>query len=177
MTRISTILQEEEYVSGNLWPEWKSSYSSHLCCRGLTWFYLQEKSYRPRRERSAPVTCRLSSTCRLSFVNDNLDETCYLVIILPYKGKLKFNYIHWSFCDRLLHLYEFLPTANEVCGKVLFSHVFVCSDGGLCPRGSLSRGVSVRKIVPGMVKSGKYVSYWNAFLSKPIFSFQNLFEN
>ena len=37
----------------------------------------------------------------------------------------------------------FLPLANEVC-KVMFSQVFVCPQGGLCPGASLSRRVSVQ---------------------------------
>ena len=38
----------------------------------------------------------------------------------------------------------FLPPANEICGKGLFSRVFCCLQGGLCKGGSLSRGTSVR---------------------------------
>ena len=46
-------------------------------------------------------------------------------------------------------------------------------EGGLCPGGSLSRGtsvweVSVREVsvreTPHTVTSGRYASYWNAFL-------------
>ena len=59
--------------------------------------------------------------------------------------------------------------------KVMFSQVFVCPWGG----GSLSRGVSFQRRVSvrgvsvqgglcqgdiRMVKSGRYASYWNAFL-------------
>ena len=41
-------------------------------------------------------------------------------------------------------------------------------SGGLCPGRSLSRGVSVQGVsvmeTPRMVMSGRYASYWNAFL-------------
>ena len=45
----------------------------------------------------------------------------------------------------------------------------VSVQGGLCPGGlspgeSLSRGTSVDRDPPGTVKSGRYASYWNAFL-------------
>ena len=87
----------------------------------------------------------------------------------------------------------FLPPANEDWGKVIFSQASVCARGGvfvqgegvyvqwggLCPvGGSLSRGVSVQGVSvqeglcpgglcqgdPRTVKSGRYASYWNAFL-------------
>ena len=43
----------------------------------------------------------------------------------------------------------------------------VSVQGGLCPGGSMSRGVSVWREVsvrPHTVTSGRYASYWNAFL-------------
>ena len=49
--------------------------------------------------------------------------------------------------------------------------------GGLCPGGSLSGVVSVRETHPSpgerpscMVTSGRYASYWNAFLFGIIFA-------
>ena len=36
-----------------------------------------------------------------------------------------------------------LPPANEVWNKVMFSQVFVCPQGGLCPEG-VSVGISVQ---------------------------------
>ena len=44
----------------------------------------------------------------------------------------------------------FLPPKPPKLAKVMFSQVFVCPQGGggLCPEGSLPRGVSVRKIPP-----------------------------
>ena len=62
------------------------------------------------------------------------------------------------------------------CGKVMFLHLFVIfSQRGIgvsIQRGSLSGGggfsihgaVSVRETPPCTVKSGRYTSYWNAFL-------------
>ena len=47
-------------------------------------------------------------------------------------------------------LSKYLPPANEVWGNVLFSHVFTCSQGGLCQWGSLSRGVSVQEVCLGV---------------------------
>ena len=104
----------------------------------------------------------------------------------------------------------YLRPANKIWGRVLFLHVFVCSQGdslyavtfclvawsnipsegslslvqcyfwgdlcpgGLCPGGSLSRGrVGVKgglcpgglcQINPHSINSGRYASYWNAFL-------------
>ena len=59
----------------------------------------------------------------------------------------------------------------------------LCPEGGICPRGglcpgrgvylqaggSLSRGVSVRE-TPHTVTSGRYASYWNAFLFRRNFT-------
>ena len=71
-----------------------------------------------------------------------------------------------------LHL---ITARKGSCGKVMFLHLSysVHGEGGLCPGGwgggSLSRGGSlsggsVREIPPDMVMSGRYASYWNAFL-------------
>ena len=82
-----------------------------------------------------------------------------------------------------------LPPANEVLGKVIFSQVFVCPQGGgvcvvdqpgsslpggLHPGVSASRGGSASRRdppqegcwadPPALGYSGQYASYWNAFL-------------
>ena len=75
-----------------------------------------------------------------------------------------------------LQCVECIVTARKrSCGKVMFLHlsVILFTRGGLsrgvsvrgclCPGMSLSRGVSVRE-TPHTVKSGRYASYWNAFL-------------
>ena len=56
--------------------------------------------------------------------------------------------------------------------KLMFSQVFVWPwgggfsvQGGLCPRGLSVRVVSVGE-TPRMANSGRYASYWNAFLFK-----------
>ena len=51
------------------------------------------------------------------------------------------------------------------CGKVMFLHlsVILFTGGGLCQGDPLP---------PRIVKSGRYASYWNAFLSDNVFLFQ-----
>ena len=102
------------------------------------------------------------------------------------------------FCHRTkltVQARKFIITARKrSCGKVMFSEAFVCPLGGLCPVGSLSRGISAqgalcprgslsrgsffRGLCPGVCpgslchrdstplqwKSGCNASYWNAFL-------------
>ena len=80
---------------------------------------------------------------------------------------------------------HFLPPANEVWGKVMFSHVFVCpqgwgfgflacitghmtrEDGGSASRGAYHQGVG-RPPIHAMLRiwsrRGRYASYSNAFL-------------
>ena len=71
-----------------------------------------------------------------------------------------------------------ITACKRSCGKVMFSEVFVHREvsvqGGLCLGGSLSRGSLSGGLCPGgsqsgrpprTVTSGRYVSYWNAFLS------------
>ena len=79
-------------------------------------------------------------------------------------------------------LITFITAHKRSCVKVMFSQVFVCprGGGGFCPGGSLSegslsrgrgslsggslsRGVSVRE-TPHTETSGRYASYWHAFL-------------
>ena len=57
---------------------------------------------------------------------------------------------------------EFLPLANEVWGKVMFLHLSICSQGGLHLEGGLGRpSIGYNRI---RSTSGRYASYWNAFL-------------
>ena len=76
------------------------------------------------------------------------------------------------------YLVRLLQPANEVWGKVIFSQACLSVHGGVSlsrGRGSLSKGVSVQwSLCPGSlcqgdtpartVKSGRYTSYWKAFL-------------
>ena len=78
----------------------------------------------------------------------------------------------------------FLPPANKVWGKVMFLHLCVilftegvCIQGGLylvgvCIQGGLHRGDGQTPLPPPPIgcygiqsTSGRYASYWNAFLS------------
>ena len=53
--------------------------------------------------------------------------------------------------------FSLLPPANEVWGKVMSLHLCVILyTGGVCPGGVSLSG--------GGVTSGRYASYWNAFL-------------
>ena len=55
-------------------------------------------------------------------------------------------------------------TESLVTVLIVYILVFFHPGGAdLCLGGSLSRGVSVRK-PPHTAKSGRYASYWNAFL-------------
>ena len=79
-------------------------------------------------------------------------------------------------------IFDLFTARKRSLGKVMFytylwfcSHVGLCPgwgssvqrvvsvQGGFCPGGPLSGGVSVRE-TPHIVKSGQYASYWNAFL-------------
>ena len=71
--------------------------------------------------------------------------------------------------DFTLHNYKLpnliLPPANEDAGKVMFSQasviLFTRRGGG---GGGLCRGILSWKPPPRTVTSGRYASYWNAFL-------------
>ena len=89
-----------------------------------------------------------------------------------------------------------LPLANEVHGKVMFLHVFVCSQGGYDFSSCLvpcSFGEGGGVMVPGEGygpggyplpvltssgghRSGRYASYWNTFLFCYQFTFATLFS-
>ena len=57
-------------------------------------------------------------------------------------------------------LFGSLPPTNEVWGKVIFSQASVCPQWG---RGVPDRDHPIQRF-PRTVKSGRYASYWNAFL-------------
>ena len=83
---------------------------------------------------------------------------------------------HMVTCCKLAECYgrlNFLPPANEVWGKVIFSEtsVILFTGGGRLPTGasaSWGRGLPTGRIGqnphPQNQKSGRYASYWNAFL-------------
>ena len=78
-------------------------------------------------------------------------------------------YTRVSFCSQGGSLFQHAPQVTWPGGSL--SGGVLCPVGGLCPGGSLSGwrslsgGVSVRE-TPRMVMSGRYASYWNAFLFK-----------
>ena len=66
------------------------------------------------------------------------------------------------------HFLPFLPPANEVCEGYVFTGICLSIRGSLSGgQGSLSRGTGVRE-TPRTVKSRRYTSYWNAFLSNDV---------
>ena len=93
---------------------------------------------------------------------------------------------HWSFLtpdysdswpnSKQITWRLFLPPPNEVWDKVLFSEASVCPQGVLSITGSdittLTAPIleSTPRIAPPTPwsTSGRYASYWNAFLSKPV---------
>ena len=58
----------------------------------------------------------------------------------------------------------FITARKTKFAKVMFSQVFVCTQEGSLSGGSLSSRVSLSGRPPHTVKSGRYESYWNAFL-------------
>ena len=58
----------------------------------------------------------------------------------------------------------FITARKTKFAKVMFSQVFVCARGGLCPGGLYPAGYLCQGDPPHTVKSGRYESYWNAFL-------------
>ena len=67
----------------------------------------------------------------------------------------------------------YLAPNFEVWGKVMFLHlcVILFTGGGLCPSmhyRSHDRWVSVRGGLPRLVTSGRYATYWNAFLFQSV---------
>ena len=61
---------------------------------------------------------------------------------------------------------QYFPPANKVCEGNVFTGVFLFTGGGggcLCPGGVFVRWVLYQGDPP-TVKSGRYASYWNAFL-------------
>ena len=69
-----------------------------------------------------------------------------------------------------LHNLQIITARKRSCGNVMFLHlsVILFTGGSLCPGGGVFvQGVSVTKTLPPVRwKSGRYASYWNAFLSK-----------
>ena len=67
----------------------------------------------------------------------------------------------WKLVLALKGVFGFITARKLSCGKVMFlylSVILLTWGGVLCPGGSLS----VRP--PRTVKTGRYASYWNAFL-------------
>ena len=135
-----------------------------------------------RQQLTQPLPKSWFRTCCECITCAWMESICNIVII-PAVTHL-FVIISQVFVNYLL-----LPPANEVWGKVMFSQVFVCpqgggeglcpsmhhrshDQGGLCPGREVSvLGVSVREIPPPprTVTSGRYASYWNALLLSKTF--------
>ena len=90
-----------------------------------------------------------------------------------------FTWFHWlqwyhifcwpGFIDLRVQIhFQLLAPANEVWGRVMFLHLSVSHSvhrGGV----SLTETPLDRDLPPQLVKSGQYVSYWNAFLFSTVF--------
>ena len=86
--------------------------------------------------------------------------TCAGYLQQTWQGSKAYNSVSFTLSA------QYLPPANKVWGKVIFSQTSVCPQRGTGSPWQISTGQRPpwTEIHPCVVKSGRYASYWNAFL-------------
>ena len=142
---------------------------------------------------SAPVTdlyiLIFKKYCRMAVILKDFAQSQQHI----FQNFFNLHKIHQHLSHPVRPLKKSIPTDNSTvlqhyfyrqqrsCGKVMFLHLCVVqlTGGGLCLGGSLSGGVSVRgSLSRGVsfqgVTSGRYASYWNAFLLDKYICYQKI---